>query len=62
MLFRGVYNLQSETGYSFDVDPKSGRFLMIRLADDHANAPITSVRVALGWLDEAGRRVADKGK
>ena len=62
MLFRGVYNLQSETGYSFDVDPKSGRFLMIRLADDHANAPITSVRVAVRWLDEARGRVADKAK
>ena len=62
MLFRGVYNLQSETGFSFDVDPKSGRFLMIRLADDHANAPITSVRVELSWLDGARERMADRGK
>ena len=62
VLFRGVYNLQSETGFSFDIDPKSGRFLMIRLADDHANAPITSVRVALDWLDDAARMVREKGK
>ena len=62
ILFRGVYNLQSETGFSFDVDPKTGRFLMIRPADDHANAPITSFRMALDWLDEARRAVASKGQ
>jgi len=53
-----VYNLQSESGYSYDVDPKTGRFLMVRLADDHANAPMASLHVAIGWMNEVRALVA----
>jgi serine/threonine-protein kinase len=58
LLFNGVYNLQSESGYSYDVDPKTGRFLMVRLADDHANAPMASLHLAVGWMNEVRVTVA----
>ena len=58
VLFHGVYNLQSETGESYDVDPKTGRFLMIRLADEHASDPATVLRVVLNWSAEMRRLVA----
>jgi len=57
-LFDGVYRMRSDTGLSFDVDPKGGRFLMIRAAgEEDANAPI---RVVLNWIDEARRLVAER--
>lgn len=50
MLFlRGLYDLQSETGLSYAVDPKSGRFLMIRLAADGSTQPTDSFRIVLNW-------------
>ena len=57
-LFRGVYNLQSESGFSYDVDPRTGRFLMIRLADEHASDPVTGVHVILNWVSDLPRRLA----
>ena len=52
-LFDGVYKSGTENGRSFDVDPKGGRFLMIRPADT-SQGPAT-VRVVLNWLDELRR-------
>lgn len=49
VLFKGVYNLRSDTGLSYSVDPKSGRFLMIRLAGEETSPP---VRVVLNWFQE----------
>jgi serine/threonine-protein kinase len=50
LLFRGAYNVRSDTGLTFDVDPKTGRLLMVRPAiDDKARAP---VRVVLNWFEE----------
>jgi hypothetical protein len=47
-LVHGIYNLRVESGVSYAVHPKSGRFLMIRLAGDQRSAP--TIRVALNWL------------
>ena len=57
-LFRGVYNLQSESGESYDVDPKTGRLLMIRLADEHATDSRSSFHVVLNWTSELDRVAA----
>ena len=54
-LFKGIYDLRSNSGVSYDVDPKTGRFLMIRLAQE-TNSP-TQVRVVLNWFDELRRLV-----
>jgi eukaryotic-like serine/threonine-protein kinase len=53
-LFNGIYNLRSNSGVSYDVDPKGGRFLMIRPAED-ITAP--QVRVVVNW-DHELRRIA----
>lgn len=50
LLFRGVYNLRSDTGLSYDVDPKSGGFLMMRPAIDQKSR--NTIRVVLNWFDE----------
>jgi Tol biopolymer transport system component len=54
-LFGGIYNLRSNSGVSYDVDPKGGRFLMIRPAEE-STAP-AEVRVVVNWFEEL-RRVA----
>ncbi len=52
-LFSGIYNLRSASSVSYDVDPKGGRFLMIRpMGDPTARA---QVRVVLNWFDELRR-------
>ena len=54
-LFNGVYDLRSNSGVSYDVDPKSNRFLMLRLAEN-ANST-AQVRIVLNWFDELRRLV-----
>ena len=55
-LFKGIYDLRSNSGVSYDVDPKgSGRFLMIRLAE--TSNPPTQVRIVLNWFDQLRRAV-----
>jgi hypothetical protein len=54
-LFKGVYDLRSNSGVTYDVDPKHSRFLMIRRSDD-INAP-SQARVVLNWFNEL-RRIA----
>jgi Tol biopolymer transport system component len=49
VVMRSLYDLQSETGLSYAVDPKSGRFLMIRLATDGSATAASSFRVVLNW-------------
>ena len=52
-LFSGVFNQRSNSGVSYDVDPKGGRFLMIRpVADSETPA---QVRVVVSWFDELRR-------
>ena len=50
VLFQGIYNMRSDSGLSFDVDPKSGRFVMIRRAASGANQ--ARVRLVLNWFQE----------
>ena len=53
LFVRGLYNLQSETGLSYAVDPRSGRLLMLRLASE-ATAPLDSFRIVLNWAQHLG--------
>ena len=39
-LFKGVYDLRSNSGVTCDVDPKGGRFLMIRSIDTPVPSPV----------------------
>jgi hypothetical protein len=55
LVLRGMYDLQSETGLSYAVDPRTGRFLMIRLADDPATVVDDSVRVVLNWAGQLAK-------
>ena len=52
VLFEHVYNLRSDSLRSYDVDPASGRLLMIRPVEE-AQPP--SIRVTLNWFDEVRR-------
>jgi serine/threonine-protein kinase len=52
VLFEGVYDMRSDTGVSYAVDPKGGRFLMVRLAGDNAASTII---VVTHWFDELQR-------
>jgi Tol biopolymer transport system component len=46
-LFDGIYNSGIESGRSYDVDPKTGRFLLVvRARESHATG---TVRVVLNW-------------
>lgn len=51
LLFKGNYNLRSDTELSFSPDPKGGRFLMIRPATAQENASLP-VRMVLNWFTE----------
>jgi serine/threonine-protein kinase len=57
LLFEGVYNLRSDTLRSYDVDPATGRFLMIRPL---AERPPPSIRITLHWFDELRRLVGGR--
>ena len=50
LLFEGVYNFRTDSGNTFDVDPKGDRFLMVRPTGDLVS--FTSVRVVLNWFEE----------
>jgi serine/threonine-protein kinase len=51
-VFDGVYDWRSDTGLSYAVDPKGGRFLMIRPSDE---STISSMVMVLNWFDELRR-------
>ena len=53
-LFDGIFDLRTNTGITYDVDPKGNRFLMIRQAEE-SSAP--KVMVVLNWFDELRRLV-----
>jgi hypothetical protein len=50
LILRGAYNLRSDTGRTFDVDPRTGRVLMVRPVVDQKAKP--GVRVVLNWFEE----------
>jgi serine/threonine-protein kinase len=56
-LLDGVYNLQADSGFTYDLNRKAGRFLMMRPADAAAASPST-ITVVLNWFDEVQRLVA----
>jgi Tol biopolymer transport system component len=55
LLFEGVYNLRSDSLRSYDVDPVTGRFLMIRPLDEGQSPH--SIRVTLNWFGELRRLI-----
>ena len=46
----GIHNLRIESGLSYDVEPKTGQFVMLRLGDEAAAA--NSLRVITSWFSE----------
>jgi hypothetical protein len=56
VLFKGVYNVRSSSLQTFAVDPKSGRFLMMRPSGDDSER--AHVRVVLNWFEELKQRMA----
>jgi len=52
-LFKGIFDLRSNSGVTYDIDPKSGRFLMIRPAQETSAA--TQMRMVLNWFEELRR-------
>jgi len=46
-LLKGIYNLRSESGLSYDIDARDDRFLMLTLAADAADA--LSLRLVTNW-------------
>ena len=57
-IFNGIYNLRSATGMSYAVDPKAGRFLMIRTGENTTNP--AQVHVVVNWFDELRRLATTK--
>jgi serine/threonine-protein kinase len=53
LLFQGVYDLRTDSLRSYDVDPLTGRFLMVRPIDE--GRPQPSIRLAVNWLSELRR-------
>ena len=51
-LFGGIFDLRTNSGITYDVDPKKNRFLMIRPAEE-SSAP--SVMIVLNWFEELRR-------
>jgi hypothetical protein len=60
ILAKGIYVLRTDTGMSFDLDRKSGRFLMIRPADDRLEEGREGIRVVLNWLADVRRLTSEK--
>jgi len=55
VLFNGTYNVRSSSLQSYSVDPKGGRFLMVRPASDDSER--SRVRIVLNWTEELKQRV-----
>jgi serine/threonine-protein kinase len=56
LVMQGIYSTRSDSGLSFDVDPKTGRFVMLRLASGGIQA---RVRLVLNWFDDLRRQMND---
>jgi serine/threonine-protein kinase len=53
VLFNEVYDLRSNTGETYDVDPHGGRFLMTRPPKEDSST--AQVRIVLNWFGELQR-------
>jgi hypothetical protein len=56
-LFNEVYDLRSNSGQTYTVDSRGGRFLMIRPPKEDSSAHI---RVVVNWFEELRRLVPAK--
>jgi serine/threonine-protein kinase len=54
-LFNEVYDFRSNSGETYDVDPRGGRFLMIRPPKEETSAQI---RIVLNWFGELRKTAA----
>jgi hypothetical protein len=50
VLLEAIYNLRVESGNSFAVHPKTGRFLLIGLSGEEGVRPTPTLRVVLNWF------------
>ena len=57
-LFGEVYDLRSNTGETYEVDPRGGRFLLIRPPKEEVSS--AQVRMVLNWFSELQRLVPVK--
>ena len=57
-LFGEIYDLRSNTGETYDVDPRGGRFLLIRPPKEEVSS--AQVRMVLNWSSELQRLVPVK--
>ena len=57
-LFGEVYDLRSNTGETYEVDPRGGRFLLIRPPKDEVSS--AQVRMVVNWFSELQRLVPVK--
>jgi len=57
-LFGDVYDLRSNTGETYDVDPRGGRFLLMRPPKEEVSS--AQVRMVLNWSSEIQRLVPVK--
>lgn len=57
-LFGEVYDLRSNTGETYEVDPRGGRFLLIRPPKEDVSS--AQVRIVLNWFGELKRLVPVK--
>jgi serine/threonine protein kinase/Tol biopolymer transport system component len=60
VLFEDVYNYRTDSGITYDVDPRRGRFLMIRPASPNSREAVTRVRMVVNWVDEVKQLAAPK--
>jgi dipeptidyl aminopeptidase/acylaminoacyl peptidase len=54
-LFDGIFNVRSDSGAGYDVNPKTGRFLMIRPADPAASTAVSALNVVINWFADLQR-------
>ena len=57
-LFGEIYDLRSNTGETYDLDPRGGRFLLIRPPKEEVSS--AQVRMVLNWSSELQRLVPVK--
>jgi len=57
-LFDGIYSSGIESGRSYDIDPKTGRFLLVNPAV--TNGQGGAVRVVLNWEADLGRNITPR--
>ena len=60
LILRGTYNLRSDTGRTFDVDPRNNQILLVRPVADQKGK--TSVRVVLNWFEELKSKFSESSK